>query len=202
MPFPPPTTKPAGRKSEGVGHADELNFESTVDSIEALERTLNPLLDSIKLLEKEKAKEEAALKEDYKNLTALEANARAEARGWKERGRRAHALVPGKDEAEADEATRLKLARPRNDTVSDGVFHVSHDFTTTGLTATNGAIQDIKDDEVATMSQQIANHMESMRGNLQPIQDILPAMGKSKAALQSVLQKHLAQPHFERVLLG
>jgi hypothetical protein len=52
------------------------------------------------------------------------------------------------------------------------------------------------------MSKQVANHMESMRGNLQSIQDILPKMGKTKAALQGVLQKHLSQQQFETVLLG
>jgi len=53
-----------------------------------------------------------------------------------------------------------------------------------------------------SMSKQIASHMESIERNLQPIQEVLPAIGKSKAALQSVLQTHLAPQQFERVLLG
>jgi hypothetical protein len=125
MPFPPPTFKPASRRAEGLGHADELNFESTVDSIEALERTLDPILDSIKLLEKEKTKEEAALKEDYKTLTTLEANARSEARVWKDRGRKAHPFAPGKGEIQVEESSRLRLARPRPEAPPNGVFHVS-----------------------------------------------------------------------------
>lgn len=52
------------------------------------------------------------------------------------------------------------------------------------------------------MSKQIANHMESMRGNLRPIQDILPKLGETKAALQCVIQKQLTQQQFETVLLG
>jgi hypothetical protein len=52
------------------------------------------------------------------------------------------------------------------------------------------------------MAQQIGSHMESIQKNLQPVQDILPAMGKGRAALQSVLQTNLTPQQFERVLLG
>jgi hypothetical protein len=137
MPFPPPTTKPAGRRAEGLSHADELDFESTVDSIEALERTLNPILDSIKLLEKEKTKEEAALKEDYKHLTALEANARSETRVWKDRGRKAHPFVPEKDKLQVEASNQVKLASPRPEAPPNGVFHVSPGTTAITLSHTD-----------------------------------------------------------------
>jgi hypothetical protein len=74
---------------------DEFDFERTVNSIQALEATLNPLLHSVSLLKSERDREEGALEKDYEALRTLEANARAEVRGWKERGRRAHALAPG-----------------------------------------------------------------------------------------------------------
>lgn len=44
--------------------------------------------------------------------------------------------------------------------------------------------------------------MESMKGNLKPIDGVLPAIVKSKAALQQVLLKHLDDEQYENVLLG
>lgn len=206
LPFPPPTHKPTGRRSEGTSHTDELNIESTVDTIEASQRTLNPLLDSIKLLEAEKRKEEAALKDDYRNLTALEANAKSEARSWKENQRKKHALVvTGHEEDGVDDEDGLKLAKPRADAQPAALFGVSSSLWRIKHTriASDSLLQTTADDEeVVAMAHQISSHMESMRGNLQPLQDILPAMGKSKAALQTVLQKNLSAPQFERVLLG
>lgn len=137
MPFPPPTFKPAGGRAEGLSHADELDFESIIDSIEALERTLNPVLDSIKLLEKEKSKEETALKEDYRQLTALEANARSEARVWTERGRKAHPFVPEKGQPQFERSNRVRLARPRPEAPPMGVFHVSTSTTLIMPTSTD-----------------------------------------------------------------
>lgn len=98
MPFPPPTKAVGSRGDQTAdaagGHADELNFESTVDSIESMETMLDPLLHSVTLLEKEKAKEETALEKEYEALRTLESNAKAEARGWRERMKKAHPLAP------------------------------------------------------------------------------------------------------------
>lgn len=44
--------------------------------------------------------------------------------------------------------------------------------------------------------------MESMKANLQPLNGVVPAITKSKAALQQVLLKHLDDEHYESVLLG
>lgn len=44
--------------------------------------------------------------------------------------------------------------------------------------------------------------MESMKGNLQQIGGVVPAISTSKAALQQVLLKHLGNEQYESVLLG
>lgn len=137
MPFPPPTSKGAGVKSNKAdlasGHVEELNFETTVDSIESMETMLDPLLHSVALLEKEKAKEEAALEREYETLRTLEANAKSEARGWKERMKKAHALAPEvrrhDDVLGVDGAAGEGLALVKHKSLSlNGVFNVSHEL--------------------------------------------------------------------------
>lgn len=44
--------------------------------------------------------------------------------------------------------------------------------------------------------------MESMKGNLQQIGGVVPAIIKSKAALQQVLLKHVDAEQYESTLLG
>jgi hypothetical protein len=134
MPFPPPATKAVGtrgNKADVTGsHVDELNFESTVDSIESMETMLDPLLHSVALLEREKVKEEAALEKEYESLRTLAANAKAEARGWRERMKKAHVLAPEPrtqdDGSAVDQATDegLKFAKFGNNS-TNGIFHVS-----------------------------------------------------------------------------
>lgn len=135
MPFPPPTAKAVGSRGEQTadavgGHVNELNFESTVDSIESLETMLDPLLHSVALLEKEKAKEEAALEKEYETLRTLESNAKAEARGWRERMKKAHPLAPeplkqdGRPEVEGANEDGLALSKHESLPLS-GLFDVS-----------------------------------------------------------------------------
>ncbi|SPQ27263.1 ed9861df-e52d-4c43-86db-f7506a82d843 [Thermothielavioides terrestris] len=134
------------------GREAELDFEKTVDAIAALERVLDPLLHSAALLRAERDREQRALKRDYALLRRLEANARAQARSWREgRGR-------------------------------------EHD------------LQD--EEELLALSQQIGSHMESMRSNLAQIEGVLPAIAKSRAALQGVLCELLSPEQYEQVLLG
>ncbi|KAK3321403.1 CENP-Q, a CENPA-CAD centromere complex subunit-domain-containing protein [Cercophora scortea] len=165
MPFPPPSVKAGtGRGAGGVGtHEAELDFERTVNATAALETALDPLLHSVALLKREKAEEEAALERDYRALRTLEANARAEARDWREGGKRDHVLA-------------------------------------SGVRGVEGDIQG--DAELVALSQQLKNHMESMRGNLQQIEGVLPAIAKSKGALQGLLHKHLDPRQYDQVLLG
>jgi len=134
MPFPPPTAKVAGSKGDkidsGGGHVEELNFETTVASIESMQTMLDPILHSVALLEKEKAKEEAALEKEYETLRTLESNARAEARTWRERLKKSHPLAPeplkqhGLPELDRDAGEVLALSKQRRLPLTP-LFHVS-----------------------------------------------------------------------------
>lgn len=129
LPFPPASAPPrAGRKNQNddAGRAEELDFERVVDSVRSLERQLDPLLHAVRLLETEKEREERALEEDYKTLSTLEANAKSEARNFKDNLRKTHVLVPeqnkgAKDWAVGDED--FKFVPDEN--VGDGLFKVS-----------------------------------------------------------------------------
>lgn len=188
FPFPAPTAVAPTRAGSG-SYEDEFDFERTVDAIQALENTLNPLQHSVGLLEREIRREEDALAKDYDSLHKLEANARSEAKKWREQARREHVLAPGikrKGEGGDDEESRdsLELVPRPEDDASGGLF--------VGL----------QDEELVTISKQIGSHMESMKGSLQQIAGVAPAIVKSKAALQQVLLRHLGDEQYERVLVG
>lgn len=53
-----------------------------------------------------------------------------------------------------------------------------------------------------SISKQIGSHMDSMKGNLQQIDGVIPAITKSKAALQRILHQNLDAQQYEQVLLG
>lgn len=160
-----------------------------MNSVEALENTLNPLLHSVSLLEREIKKEEDALARDYDSLHKLEANARSEAKGWRDKAKREHVLASGirrKGEGgeDDDEGDRLELVAKPEDATEGGLF------------------KDLDDEELVTLSKQIGSHMESMQGNLQQIGGVVPAISRSKAALQQLIQKHLDEEQYDKVLLG
>lgn len=188
LPFPAPTAGPTRRAATG-SHEDEFDFERAMNAVQALENTLNPLLHSVSLLEREIKKEEDALGRDYDSLHKLEANARSEAKGWREKAKREHVLASGirrkgEDGDDDDEGDRLELvARPED-------------------AATGGLFKDLDDEELVTLSKQIGSHMESMQGNLQQIDGVVPAISRSKAALQQLIQEHLDEEQYDKVLLG
>ncbi|KAI0125033.1 CENP-Q, a CENPA-CAD centromere complex subunit-domain-containing protein, partial [Xylariales sp. AK1849] len=176
LPFPPATT--AHRRE------DDLEFERTIDGIQTLEAQLNPLLHSVGLLKKEKERAEKDLEREYKVLNSLSANARSEAKGRREQLRKMHALVPG-----------LKKGGHSNDPGGLGEL----------LPAENGTgkmFVDLEDEELGGLAAQLGNHMESMRGNLQQIDGVAPAIAESRAALRMALLPHLDRDSFEHVLLG
>lgn len=188
FPFPAPTAGALTRAGSG-SYEDEFNFERTVDATQALENTLNPLQHSVALLEREIKREEDALAKDYDYLHKLEANARSAAKKWREQAKREHVLAPGvKRNGEGggveESKDSLELV-PRSEGDASG-----------------GLFRDLEDEELVTISKQIGSHMESMKGNLQQIGGVVPAIVKGKAALQQVLLKHLDDEQYERVLVG
>ncbi|KAJ9138635.1 hypothetical protein NKR23_g8385 [Pleurostoma richardsiae] len=186
QPFPPPTSVVSARRSAAASHENDFHFERTVDASQALENALDPLLHSIALLEREKAKEEAALEQDYAALRTLDTNARAEARSWREQSRKSHVLAPemkAKDEPGSSDHGRLELVKSNHDGISN-------------------AFKDLEDEELVSLSRQIHSHMESMKSNLQQIDGVVPAIVKSKAALQGVLFQHLDAQQYAGILLG
>ncbi|KAK7707014.1 hypothetical protein SLS64_007222 [Diaporthe eres] len=188
LPFPAPTAGPTRRAAPG-SHEGDFDFERAVNAVQGLENTLNPLLHSVSLLEREIKKEEDALARDYDILHKLEANARSEAKGWREKAKREHVLASGirrkgegVDYLEEDDRLEL-IARPE-------------------AAVTGGLFKDLDDEELVALSKQIGSHMESMQGNLHQIGAVVPAISRSKAALQQVMQKHLDEEQYDKVLLG
>lgn len=160
-----------------------------MNAVQGLENSLNPLLHSVNLLEREIRKEEDALSRDYDSLHKLEANARSETKGWREKAKREHVLASGirrKGDGgdNEDDGDRLELVARPEDAAPGGLF------------------KDLEDEELVSLSKQIGSHMESMQGNLQQIGGVVPAISRSKAALQQVIQRHLGEEAYDKVLLG
>ncbi|KAI8956868.1 CENP-Q, a CENPA-CAD centromere complex subunit-domain-containing protein [Daldinia sp. FL1419] len=173
LPFPPATT--TTRREE------EFEFERTVSGIQALESQLDPLLHSVELLRREKERAEKELDREYKALTRLGSNAHAEARERRDQIRKMHVLVP-------------ETVPPESKTGSVGeVVSVEN--------STGEVFTDL-DDELASLANQIANHMESMRGNLQQIDGIVPAIAKNQGLLRATLQSRLDREQLDNIILG
>jgi hypothetical protein len=175
LPFPPATTS---NKRE-----DELSYETTLDGIQSMEAQLDPLLHSVALLRKEKERAEKELDQEYKLLNSISANARSEIRGRRDQLRKIHPLVP-----------ELKPDTGGFDDRRDEFCPVEE--------ATGKTFVGLEDDELLGLAGQLGNHMESMRGNLQQIEGITPAIAQGRAALKLALMPHLDQETFEQVVLG
>lgn len=128
LPFPPPTGGVSTRTNVG-SYEDEFDFERTVDAVQTMENTLNPLLHSVGLLEKEIEREEDGLAREYDDLHKLEMNAKAKAKEWENMGRRDHVLAPGmktKGVVDGREPRhRLELVPAVDDEIVGGLFTVS-----------------------------------------------------------------------------
>ncbi|KAF3070468.1 hypothetical protein GL218_00488 [Daldinia childiae] len=173
LPFPPATT--STRREE------EFEFERTVSGIQTLESQLDPLLHSVELLRREKERAEKELDREYKALAQLSSNAHAEARERRDQMRKMHVLVPEKPPPELRVDSVGEVVPTEN--ISGKVF--------TDL-----------DDELADLAGQIANHMESMRGNLQQIDGVVPAITKSQGLLRAALQSRLDCEQLDNIILG
>ncbi|KAI1135389.1 CENP-Q, a CENPA-CAD centromere complex subunit-domain-containing protein [Hypoxylon sp. FL0543] len=173
LPFPPATT--STRREE------EFEFERTISGIQSLESQLDPLLHSVELLRREKERAQKELDHEYKLLGRLGSNARAEARERRERVRKMHVLVP---------------ERPAETKVHSVGEVVSMEE------GSGRVLSDLQDEELVDLASQIANHMESMRGNLQQIDGVVPAIARSQGLLRAALQSRLDPEQLENVILG
>jgi hypothetical protein len=172
LPFPPASTLPR--------REDELDFERTQSAVEVLLSQLDPLQHSVELLRREKERARRELEREYKVLARLSTNARAEARERRDRLRKVHVLVPEKPFTAATEDIGMVAA----DKGAGRVF------------------TDVREAELLGLAGQINNHMQSMRGNLDQIDGVLPAIAKSQAILKTTLQPHFGQRQFESIVLG
>lgn len=172
LPFPPASTLPR--------REDELDFERTQSAVEALTSQLDPLQHSVELLRREKERAEKQLEREYKVLDRLSTNARAEARERKDRLRKVHVLVPEAPYGSA--ADRLDLLPADK--------------------ATGQVFAGAQDAEILDVAKQINNHMESMRGNIQQINGVLPAIAESHALLKTALQPQFSRKQLEHIVLG
>jgi hypothetical protein len=198
LPFPPgnssKTTK--RRLDADGGRALELDFEAVLDGKAALERQLVPGMHAVDLLKTEKERIERELERDYEELRNLEANARAQTRERKDLFRKAHVLAPTSRPANKDQDTTFVT-----DTKDEGSLKVSlfHDIS---LCPENSQKQDIVDTPLEPIALQLADHVESIRGNLQQADGLTPQLSRTKAALQDVLQRYLDEGAYEQVVLG
>ncbi|KAK4162188.1 CENP-Q, a CENPA-CAD centromere complex subunit-domain-containing protein [Cladorrhinum sp. PSN259] len=205
MPFPPS----AGGGQAQASLDEQLDFEKTLDAIQALEKQLDPLLHSVALLKVEKEKEESKLEAEYKALKELEDNARAQRGGWREKlgkGRR-HQLVPLERNDDDEDEVMERLGEEERMGLKVEVIKRDNSKANFGAVFFKAANHDENDEEggdedIELLAKQIASHMESMKGNLGQIDGLAGEIGKGKAALQGVLGKYLGEEAYESVVLG
>ncbi|KAI1090108.1 CENP-Q, a CENPA-CAD centromere complex subunit-domain-containing protein [Rostrohypoxylon terebratum] len=184
LPFPPATT--TTRREE------EFEFERMISGIQGLESALDPLLHSVELLRREKERAQRELDAEYKALRRLGANARAEARERRERGRKMHVLVPEHAGAGAEKMD-----------VDGGVGEViGADDRDKDKENKGKVFADLEGEELLGLAGQIASHIESMRGNLQQVDGVALAIQRSQGLLRAALQKSLGKEQLESLILG
>ncbi|RYO77958.1 hypothetical protein DL766_003143 [Monosporascus sp. MC13-8B] len=190
FPPPPPAHAPSGNGGGGTSRnsrEDELEYERTVSAIQGLEAALDPLLHGVELLRREKERAERELEREYRVLATLGANARAQARERRERMRRLHVLVPPPLPERGGYNGTEGASEESSGEVRDG----------------RSVFADLGGDaEVRSLAAQVANHMETMRGNLAQIDGVVPAIGRSRALLSSALLSHLGGERLEDIVLG
>lgn len=223
LPFPPALASPSfavegrGRGARKSAHSldsdggreVELDFESVLDGKAVLDRQLGPGLHAVELLRREKARMERELERDYEALRKLESSARAQARERKDQFKKAHVLAPAaRTSPPPDQETII------TSTLSGGdIFKVSHhrtSYTLPSLGASNldthtykHIPQDIKaNQDLHPLALQLADHVDSIRGNLSQAAGITPQLARTRAGLRAVLSRHLDREAYEQVVLG
>ncbi|KAF5644016.1 cylicin II [Fusarium sp. NRRL 25303] len=199
LPFPPgnPSSKTTKRRLDADGgRALELDFEAVLDGKAALERQLVPGMHAVELLKAEKERMERELERDYEKLRNLEANARAQTRERKDLFRKAHVLAPTSRPASKDRDTTFVTDTKDQESLKVGLFHGI------SLRPENSQKQDIVNTPLEPIALQLADHVESIRGNLQQADGLTPQLSRTKAALQDVLQRYLDEVTYEQAVLG
>lgn len=193
LPFPPSSMIPQRGRGSGApgrprtlpdgGREAELNFESVLDAKQALERQLDPALHSVELLTQERDRLEAQLEDDYKMLTAMEDDMRAQARQARSLLKKSHPLAP--EVRESGEAGS-----------SESVTFQPVDAPTTN------PFSEPANMDVAQLIPQLANHVSSLQTHFKQTDHILPEIARAKATLQDVLSRHLDADTYQQVILG
>ncbi|KAH8899715.1 hypothetical protein GQ53DRAFT_325552 [Thozetella sp. PMI_491] len=187
LPFPRASVRlGASGPRGGAGHEDELDYERPVKAIKALEGQLTALLDAEKLLSSTAEAEDAELEREYERLRELEKNARAEARTWRERGKRAHSLAP--EPRPADEVERQarhgRLGLVNGESLAGGIF------------------RGLEDKQLKDLGHQFSSHMTSMKSNLDQIEGVASQVMQSRGIVQQVLLQNLAPAEVDEALTG
>ncbi|KAG4257010.1 hypothetical protein FPRO03_04020 [Fusarium proliferatum] len=199
LPFPPgnPSSKTTKRRLDADGgRALELDFEAVLDGKAALERQLVPGMHAVELLKAEKERMGRELERDYEKLRNLEANARAQTRERKDLFRKAHVLTPTSRPASKDQDTTFVTDTKDQESLKVSLFHGI------SLRPENSQKQDIVNTPLEPIALQLADHVESIRGNLQQADGLTPQLSRTKAALQDVLQRYLDEVTYEQVVIG
>ncbi|CAK7242737.1 MAG: hypothetical protein STHCBS139747_004236 [Sporothrix thermara] len=211
IPFPPGTVVVSSRRGRlgtkgpddriSSGIEADFNYERVMEGAQALEQQLTPLQHAIGLLERERKREEAALEADYAALRELETNAQVDLRTWRERARKAHVLAPvvDGDRVNSNDLRNRQLLQvelvARKPAMNKGYEKDENGQQSGGL------FENLSKD-LSTAAAQLSSHMDSMKANLQQIDGVVPAIIKSKSALQHVLHEHLDPLQYERIMLG
>lgn len=187
LPFPPAAVPAPARRplSADAARETELDFETVLAAVAALDAQLQPAAHAVELLRREKAAVERDLDRDYDALSRLETGARAHAREQRGLLGKAHALAPAPQPRDAREAEAV--------------------FTPPGgadePTASRSLVADLGE-ELRPLATQLGGHVESIRANAQQAEAVVPQQARSRAALRAVLLRHLGQSQYEHVVLG
>jgi len=199
LPFPPASSTAGTRRRVDAdgGRAMELDFEAVLDGKQALDRQLQPAKHAVKLLKAEKDRMEKELEKDYEELRRLEANARAQTRERKDLLRKAHILAPTSWATIKHQDTEFVTDK------DEGSLKVITSITyILDLEPRTNTRQDLVGMPLEPLALQLAGHVDSIRGNLQQAEGVMPQLDRTKAALQDVLQRYLDADAYEHVLFG
>lgn len=209
------SSDPAGRTKKAEAAADSLAQALDRDRIAALTDALQrgpfgvePLRHSVRLLEAERDRCEAALEADYALLARLERDAAREATELRKTvGRGRHALLrrtgesgePSDDDGDDDGAT-MRDEEDADTRATGRLARLLAELEADSVGGDEEAAAASK--EVLDLARQAASHMESMRANLAQAAGIPEAVAATHAALRLVLSRHLDAETYESVVLG